>query len=171
MNNYVMFVCLKFEALNRSSFGWPTEIEFHALGQISFVSLSFVYLSVVFTEISYASNLSNKNNLKCSKVKVSTQMFLTILKFDKQFLNYRVNCYKAYILNAVHSRLLTCLLSNMTTQQINEKHINEKRETRNGGRFEMRIIENMRKIMANIEFSEKKNEKNRKYKITVKENI
>jgi hypothetical protein len=59
----------------------------------------------------------------------------------------------------------------MTTQQINEKHINEKRETRNGGRFEMRIIENMRKIMANIEFSEKKNEKNRKYKITVKENI
>ena len=46
-----------------------------------------------------------------------------------------------------------------------------RKKTRNTGRTEVRIIANVRKIMANNGFQQNENDRNKKYKITTKQNF
>jgi hypothetical protein len=50
------------------------------------------------------------------------------------------------------------------------QHLRAK-QTRNTGRTEVRIIANVRKIMANTVFQRNENDKNKKYKITTIQNF
>ena len=53
-------------------------------------------------------------------------------------------------------------------QQIQHLHA---KQTRNTGRSEVRIIANVRKIMANTGFQQNENDRNKKYEITTKQNF